>query len=82
MVLDWAKAAGFREGENPVIGVAKGLPRQPDRRAHHVALAYAEVPSFLAALHQTDFGLSARLAFEFLVLTAARTVRPGGEVGR
>ena len=72
-VLDWAKAAGFREGENPVAGVAKGLPRQPDRKAHHAALPYAEVPGFLAALHEVDIGLSARLAFEFLVLTATRT---------
>ena len=31
-VLDWAKAAGFRTGENAVNGVAKGLPKQPDRR--------------------------------------------------
>ena len=72
-VLDWAKAAGFREGENPVAGVTKGLPRQPDRKAHHAALPYAEVPGFLAALHEVDIGLSARLAFEFVVLTAART---------
>ena len=73
VVLDWAKAAGFREGENPVAGVAKGLPRQPDRKAHHAALPYAEVPGFLAALRDADLGLPARLAFEFMVLTAART---------
>jgi integrase len=73
VVLDWAKAAGFREGENPVTGVAKGLPRQPDRKAHHAALPYVEVPGFLAALHEVDISLSTRLAFEFVVLTAART---------
>ena len=72
-VLDWANAAGFREGENPVAGVGKGLPRQPDRKAHHAALPYADVPGFLVALRAADVGLSARLAFEFLVLTAART---------
>ena len=82
-VLDWAKAAGFREGENPVAGVAKGLPRQPDRKAHHAALPYAEVPGFLAALHEVDISLS----------RAARPRVPGahcdahqrsagGEVGR
>lgn len=27
-VLDWAKAAGHRSGENPIEGVAKGLPKQ------------------------------------------------------
>ena len=58
-VLDWAKAAGFRAGENPVAGVAKGLPRQPDRKDHHAALPSAEVPGFLAALHEVDVSLSA-----------------------
>src|SRR4051794_159246 len=29
-VLDWAKAAGFRAGDNPVSGVGKGLPKQGD----------------------------------------------------
>ena len=38
-VLDWASAAGFRDGENPINGVAKGLPRQPDKKAHHKAMA-------------------------------------------
>jgi integrase len=72
-VLDWVKAAGFRDGENPIVGIGKGLPRQPDRKAHHTALPYVEVPGFIAALREADVGPSARLAFEFLVLTAART---------
>ncbi len=29
-VMDWAKAAGHRAGDNPVEGVAKGLPKQTD----------------------------------------------------
>ena len=77
-VLDWAKASGFRSGENPVDGVAKGLPRQPDRKEHHSALAYAEVPGFIGKLHASSLGEQTRLAFEFLILTAART----GEVIR
>ena len=47
-VLDWAKAAGFRTGENPIDGVAKGLPKQTDRDEHHAALPYAAVPGFVA----------------------------------
>ncbi len=73
VVLDWAKAAGFREGENPVTGIAKGLPRQPDRKAHHAALPYADVPGFFGTLRDADVGSPVRLAFEFLVLTGART---------
>jgi len=72
-VLDWAKAAGFRSGDNPVEGVALGLPKQPDRAGHHAALAYREVPSFLARLQETRISEPAKLAFQFLVLTATRT---------
>ena len=72
-VLDWAKAAGHRSGDNPVDGVERGLPKQGEREAHHAALPYAEVPAFVARLRSSDQGEMARLAFEFLILTAART---------
>ena len=72
-VLDWAKAAGFRQGDNPADTVTRGLPKQPDRDQHHAALPYAEVPSFIESLHQSDISESAKLAFEFLILTATRT---------
>jgi integrase len=72
-VLDWAKAAGFRAGDNPVEGVSKGLPRQPDRKGHHAALAYDAVPDFVRRLRSGAAAEPARLAFEFLILTAART---------
>ena len=72
-VLDWAKAAGHRTAENPIIGIERGLPKQPKRQDHHAALPYSEVRSFIAELGTTDANESTRLAFEFLILTAART---------
>ncbi|MCP4781237.1 MAG: integrase arm-type DNA-binding domain-containing protein [Hyphomicrobium sp.] len=72
-VLDWAKAAGFRSGDNIVHGVSKGLPRQPERRRHHATLPYAEVPAFVRTLRASDSNEPTKLAFEFLILTAART---------
>ena len=72
-VMDWAKASGLLIGENPVDGVAKGLPKQRATRAHHAALPYAEVSDFVRRLQESDAGESVRLAFEFLILTAART---------
>jgi len=71
-VLDWAKAAGYRSGDNPVDDIAKALPRQSDRKGHFAALPYTEVPAFVRKLHD-DEPTSASLAFEFLILTAART---------
>jgi integrase len=72
-VMDWAKAAGFRSGDNPVDGVSKGLPRQNGKKAHFDAIQYAKVPSFIQSLQTAATSETARLAFEFLILTAART---------
>lgn len=36
-------------------------------------MPYAEVPAFIAALRKSNSSLPARLAFEFLVLSASRT---------
>ena len=72
-VLDWAKAAGFRAGDNPVEGVTRGLPKQPDKTAHHAAMPFVEVPGFVSRLRESNFGEVTKLAFEFLILTASRT---------
>lgn len=72
-VLDWAKTAGHRTGENPIESVTRGLPKQPVKKNHHAALPYTEVPTFIERLRASDVGISGRLAFEFLILTGART---------
>lgn len=74
-VLDYAKAKGWRTGENPALwrGHLKNvLPaRQRLTRGHHSAMAYDAVPAFMTALKGHE-ALAAR-ALEFLVLTAARS---------
>ena len=72
-ILNWAKAAGHRTGDNPVDGVAKGLPRQSEKRGHFDAIPYADVPDFVKKLADVPTSEFARLGFEFLILTAART---------
>jgi len=72
-VFDWAKAAGHRSGENPIDGVEKGLPKQPEKSNHHEALPYVDVPAFVMELRSLDSDEIVRLAFEFLILTASRT---------
>src|SRR5271167_2629138 len=55
-VLDAAKAKGHRTGENPARWrghLDKLLPkRQTLTRGHHAAMAYADVPAFLALLRE------------------------------
>jgi integrase len=56
-----------------VNAVAKGLPRQPDRKGHHEALPYRQIPEFLVLLHASSVSEIVKLAFELLILTAGRT---------
>jgi integrase len=75
-VLDWAKARGYRDGENPARWrrhLDHLLPaRNKVRRVKHfAALPYAELPALMAKLRAQPV-LPAR-ALEFLILTAART---------
>jgi integrase len=72
-VLDWAIASSYRTSGNPVNAVAKGLPRQPDRKGHHEALPYRQIPEFLVQLRASSVSELGKLAFELLILTAART---------
>jgi integrase len=72
-VLDWAKVAGYRSGDNPVEGVGRGLPRQTEKRGHFDAIPYVDVPQFVRKLSDVPTSEFARLGFEFLILTAART---------
>ena len=74
-ILDWAKARGHREGENPARwrGHLDHLLPHPSRVArvkHHAALPPAEIPGFMRGLRGHE-GIVAR-ALEFTILTAAR----------
>lgn len=74
-VLDAAKAAGHRTGENPArlkghLGLL--LPKQPKlQRGHHAAMPYEDLPEFWGRL-TTRQSVSCK-ALAFTVLTAART---------
>jgi integrase len=74
-ILDWAKARGYRTGDNPAawstIGQVLPARGQIAKVEHHPALDYRELPAFMAMLRALE-GSAAR-ALEFLILTAART---------
>lgn len=75
-VLDWAKARGYREGENPARwrGHLQNIlpnPSKVQRVQHHRALPYSEIRDFVASL-KDQAGNAAR-ALELLILTATRT---------
>lgn len=74
-VLDFARARGWRDGENPALwrGHLKAIlpARQKLTRGHHAAMPYKAVPGFLAQLRGRE-AMAAR-GIEFLILTAARS---------
>lgn len=75
MVLDWAKARGYRTGDNPARWrghLDKLLPKRSKLKKvkHHPSLPYAELPAFMLKL-RSDESTAAR-ALEFAILTASR----------
>jgi integrase len=80
-ILDWARVRGYREGENPARWRGHldkaGLSSPSDRIvAHHPALPYEEVHSFVKQLRARE-GVAVR-ALEFTVLCATRTTETLG----
>ena len=75
-ILDWAKAQGYRSGDNPAAWrghLDKVLPK-PEKVAkveHHPAIPWKEIGAFMQEL-RTVHNLSS-LALQFIILTASRT---------
>jgi integrase len=73
-VLAFAKARGWRSGENPASWrghLALILPKRGKlSRGHHAAMDYRDVPAFIAQLRECN--AIAPMALEFCVLTATR----------
>ncbi len=76
VVLDWCKARGYLKGDNPARlkgGLGELLPKAKKIKKvrHHPAVPYTRVNQFVQALRSLNG--TAPLAFEFMLLTAART---------
>jgi integrase len=76
LVLDWATARGYRQGENPARWRGHLENLLPRRRAvqkvkHLSAVPYSEVPALMAQLRGAD-EIPAR-CLEFTILAAARS---------
>jgi integrase len=72
-ILDWAKALGYRHGENPARrrGHMEHLLNEVPKAKHHSALPWAEVPALIREL-EADGSIAAK-ALAFTILTAARS---------
>ena len=73
VIFAWCKAQGYCAGDNPTEGLANVLPKHRATKAHHAALSYLEVPTFLRALRESDASEPVKLGFELTILCATRT---------
>jgi hypothetical protein len=76
-VLDFARAKGWRNGDNPASWRGMHEYRFPKRKMtgvrHYAALPYEKLPEFVRGLRVRQSRSSGAVALEFLILTAARS---------
>ena len=73
-VLKWAVAQGYRQDNPAGDAIGAALPRHNGNgKRHHRALPHGAVADAIEAVRASDAGIATKLAFEFLILTAARS---------
>ena len=72
-VMKWAVAQGYRDDNPAGDAISAALPKAAVRKQHMRALPHAEVGAALARVKGSGAYPGTMLAFEFLVLTAARS---------
>ena len=72
-VMRWSMAQGYRQDDPAGDALNIALPKRGKPRQHLKALPYHDVSAALDAVDQSSSGLVTKLAFHFLVLTAARS---------
>ena len=68
-----AVAQGYRDDNPAGDAIGAALPKANGARRHFRAVHHSEVGEVILAVRESQASLAARLAFEFLVLTAARS---------
>jgi integrase len=72
-VFEAAIVRGERDRASPTTGITAVLGSRQRKVEHHAAMPFVEVPTFVARLRTLGGRRATGLAFEFLILTAARS---------
>ena len=73
-VMKWAVAQGYRADNPAGDAIGAALPRHNGKsKHHHRALPHGEVAAAIETVRGSGAGIAVKLAFEFLILTAARS---------
>lgn len=71
-VMKWSIGQGWRK-DNPAENISQSLPKVSKTQEHRKALPYGDVARCIAVVSHSKAGRVTKLAFELLVLTAARS---------
>ena len=72
-IMKWAVAEGYREDNPAGDAIGAALPKGGGPQKHQRALPHAEVKGAVSKVRSSKAWPGTKLAFEFLVLTAARS---------
>ena len=73
-IMKWTVAQGYRADNPAGDAIGAALPKHNGKtKRHHRALPHGEVAAAIETVRGSGAGKSAKLAFEFLILTAARS---------
>ena len=74
MIIRWARAQGFFQGDDPVELAEQALPKVKSSGLHFKSVQHQALPAIIKSLQSNNaISLATRLALEFLILTAGRT---------
>ena len=71
-IFDYCIAQRWRIDNPAAVPITRALPPHPKTKKHHLALPYADVPEAIEQVRASTAEPVTKLAFEFMVLTAAR----------
>jgi integrase len=78
-VIDWAVGKGYRAAPLPMSVINRALFGTKQKRGHHTAMRYQDLPAWLAGLRAKPSTVG-RMALELAILTAARSGEVRGAV--
>ena len=73
MIIKWARAQGYFQGDDPVELAEQALPKQLKSDHHHKSLEFEKLPEMISNLRKSKISLPTKLALEFTILSACRT---------
>jgi len=74
LVVKWARAQGHFTGEDPIEIAEAALPKVKQPNNHFKSVPFDSIPSIFDQIEQSSLFPSTKLALQFLLLTACRTL--------